>query len=125
MHDIPTTGRRTLLNIWATWCIPCRKEMPELELLAPQLAAVGIDLVGLSIDTEKTKERVHPFRESLGITYPSYFSDTNEVAGLFRGANIFVPMSILLDEDGQPVRVFSGWSPETQAALEELVNTGR
>ena len=125
LHDITTTGRRTLLNIWATWCIPCRKEMPELELLAPRLAAAGIDLVGLSIDTEQTRERVQPFRESLGITYPSYFSDTDEVANLFRGANIFVPMSILLDEDGHPARVFSGWSPETQAAFEELVNTGR
>ena len=62
LHDITTTGRRTLLNIWATWCIPCRKEMPELELLAPRLAAAGIDLVGLSIDTEQTRGRVQPFR---------------------------------------------------------------
>jgi len=36
-----------------------------------------------------------------------------------------VPMSILLDEDGRPARVFSGWSPETQAAFEELVNTSQ
>ena len=125
LHSIIVPGRRTLLNIWATWCIPCRKEMPELELLAPRLAAAGIDLVGLSIDTEQTRGRVQPFRESLGITYPSYFSDTAEVAGLFRGDNIFVPMSILLDEDGRPARVFSGWSPETQAAFEELVNTSQ
>ena len=61
----------------------------------------------------------------LGITYPSYFADTEEVAGLFRGANIFVPMSILLDENGRPARVFSGWSPATEAALEDLVKIGR
>ncbi len=125
LHDITAPGRRTLLNIWATWCIPCRKEMPELELLAPRLAAAGIDLVGLSIDTEQTRQRVVPFLESLGITYPSYFADTAEVAALFRGANIFVPMSILLDENGRPARVFSGWSPATETALEELVSTSR
>ena len=66
-----------------------------------------------------------PFLDSLGITYPSYFADTDEVAALFRGANIFVPMSILLDENGRPVRVFSGWSPQTEAALEELVGASR
>ncbi|MCH7824305.1 MAG: ASPIC/UnbV domain-containing protein [Acidobacteria bacterium] len=125
LYEITAPGRRTLLNIWATWCIPCRKEMPELELLAPRLAAAGIDLVGLSIDTEQTRQRVVPFLESLGITYPSYFADLDEVAGLFRGANIFVPMSILLDENGRPARVFSGWSPATEAALEELVGTSR
>ena len=125
LHDITVPGRRTLLNIWATWCIPCRKEMPELDLLAPRLAAAGIDLVGLSIDTERTRQRVIPFLESLGITYPSYFADTEEVAGLFRGANIFVPMSILLDENGRPARVFSGWSPATEAALEDLVSGSR
>ena len=123
LHEITAPGRRTLLNIWATWCIPCRKEMPELELLAPRLAAAGIDLVGLSIDTEQTRHRVVPFLDSLGITYPSYFADTDEVAALYRGANIFVPMSILLDENGRPARVFSGWSPQTEAALEELVST--
>ncbi len=123
LHEITAPGRRTLLNIWATWCIPCRKEMPELELLAPRLAAAGIDLVGLSIDTEQTRQRVVPFLESLKITYPSYFADTAEVAALFQGENIFVPMSILLDEDGRPTRVFSGWSPATEAALEDLVST--
>ncbi len=125
LHRITAPGRRTLLNIWATWCIPCRKEMPELELLAPRLAAAGIDLVGLSIDTEQTRDRVVPFLDSLGITYPTYFADTDEVAALFRGANLFVPMSILLDENGRPARVFSGWSPATEAALEELVSTSR
>ena len=125
LHDITVPGRRTLLNIWATWCIPCRKEMPELELLAPGLAAAGIDLVGLSIDTERTRQRVVPFLAGLGITYPSYFADTAEVAALFRDENIFVPMSILLDEEGRPSRVFSGWSPATEAALEDLVSGGR
>ena len=45
------SGRRTLLNIWATWCVPCSVEMPELERAYPALQAAGIDLIGLSVDT--------------------------------------------------------------------------
>ena len=51
LHGVLRPGRRTLFNFWATWCIPCRTEMPELQSLAPRLDAVGIDLIGLSIDT--------------------------------------------------------------------------
>ena len=125
LHAITTPGRRTLLNIWATWCIPCRTEMPELELLAPRLAAAGIDLVGLSIDTEQSRHRVGPFLDSLGISYPSYFAAIDGVAALYQSDGISVPLSILLDEDGRPSRVFSGWSARTEAALEELATGGR
>jgi thiol-disulfide isomerase/thioredoxin len=115
-----TTGRRTLVNIWATWCIPCRKEMPELQRLRPGLEASGIDLIGLSIDVE-TRDRVPAFLDSLGIDYPSFIADADQVAGLFRGAAVFVPMSILLDDRGRIQRVFGGWSAETAAALEALI----
>jgi thiol-disulfide isomerase/thioredoxin len=46
-------GRNTLINIWATWCVPCAKEMPELEKMRPLLAARGIDVVGINVDVEK------------------------------------------------------------------------
>ena len=46
-------GRRTLINIWATWCIPCAKEMPELEAMRKELSGFGVDLLGLNVDVEK------------------------------------------------------------------------
>ena len=47
------SGRQTLINIWATWCVPCAAEMPELEQLKTKFAARGIDLIGLNVDAEK------------------------------------------------------------------------
>jgi len=124
LHGILAPGRRTLVNIWATWCIPCRKEMPELQTLAPRFAAAGIDLIGLSVDTE-TRDRVPSFLESLGVNYPSFHAEVDQVAALFRGESLFVPMSILLDEAGHPLQVFGGWSAETAAALQRLIEAGQ
>jgi thiol-disulfide isomerase/thioredoxin len=122
LGDLLTPGRRTLINIWATWCIPCRKEMPELQILAPRLAAAGIDLIGLSVDVD-ARDRVPAFLADLGISYPSYIGDADQVAGLFHGGVLFVPMSLLIDEDGRVTKAFSGWSPETAAALEGLIES--
>ncbi len=118
--DLLQPGRRALINIWATWCIPCRKEMPELQRLAPRLAAAGIDLIGVSIDVE-TRDRVPGFLGSLQIRYPSYFGDAEQVAGLFQDGVLSVPTSLLVDDRGRVVRVFSGWSTQTAAALERLI----
>lgn len=123
LHGILRAGRRTLINFWATWCIPCRTEMPELQRLVPRLDAVGIDLVGLSIDTD-TRASVQPFMESLGVTYPSYFADAGAFAAWYRDGMVFVPISILVDDQGNLLRAFGGWSPQTAAALERLIAAG-
>jgi thiol-disulfide isomerase/thioredoxin len=123
LHALLRPGRRTLLNIWATWCIPCRKEMPELQSLVPRLDAVGIDLIGLSLDVER-REAVPAFMASLDVTYPSYFADVDAVAAWYRDEPVFVPISILVDERGNLLRAFSGWSPQTAADLEGLIAAG-
>ena len=112
-------GRRTLVNIWATWCIPCRREMPELERLREPLAAAGIDLVGLSIDTD-TMERVAPFLRDMGTTYPVHVSNDERIVDLFEGGAITVPLSVLLDADGRVLRVIGGWSVETAEQFHAL-----
>jgi thiol-disulfide isomerase/thioredoxin len=119
LHEILKTGRRTLVNLWATYCIPCRREMPELQRLAPALDASGIDLLGLSLDID-TSELVPAYLDSLGITYATYLSTGSGIADLYANGEVFIPLSILLDEHGRVSRVLGGWSPQTSAALEEL-----
>jgi len=123
LHGILRPGRRTLINFWATWCIPCRTEMPELQRLVPRLGAIGIDLVGFSLDVER-REAVPAFMESLDITYRSYFTDPEGFAEWYRDGAVFVPISILVDDQGNLLRAFSGWSPQTAAALERLIEAG-
>ncbi|NKB87528.1 MAG: redoxin family protein [Acidobacteria bacterium] len=119
VHDLLQPGRRTLVNIWATWCIPCRREMPELEHLRPELAAAGVDLVGLSIDRE-TVAAVAPFLSQVGTTYPVHISNDQRVPELFDGGAIVVPLSVLLDDSGRVLQVIGGWSSETAAEFEAL-----
>lgn len=114
-------GRRTLLNLWATYCIPCRKEMPELQGLAPGLADAGINLAGISLDLE-TRDLVVPFLEQVGVTYPIYTTDDSRIPEIYADGELFIPLSILLDDQGRVLRVFGGWSPETAAALRGLAN---
>lgn len=119
LHELLQPGRRLLVNLWATWCIPCRREMPELQALAPAFANQGIDLVGLSIDTD-TIDRVAPFVRQIGASYPIHVTRDGRVADLFARDEITVPLSVLLDDQGRVRQVLGGWSAETAGAFRAL-----
>lgn len=63
-------GRVVVLNFWATWCVPCREEMPLLVDLQKRYASRGVVVVGASADDESTQAQIQPFVEGLGITFP-------------------------------------------------------
>jgi thiol-disulfide isomerase/thioredoxin len=106
-------GRRMLVNVWATWCLPCRKEMPELERLRPGLAANKIDLVGLNVDSDPRAD-VRGFLRENRVGYPIYLGGVGSIEGLYATDELSVPMSILIDDRGVVLEVFPGWSERTQ-----------
>ncbi|HEX7175190.1 MAG TPA: redoxin family protein [Pyrinomonadaceae bacterium] len=116
-------GRRTLVNVWATWCVPCRREMPELERLRPGLASRGIDLLGLNVDTDP-KADVRGFLRENRVGYPVLLGGVPAVEGLYATDELSVPMSILLDEKGVVLEVIPGWSAKTQKQFEALAGEG-
>lgn len=115
-------GRRTLVNLWATWCVPCAKEMPELDRLAPALRDRGVDVVGVSVDVE-TRDRVPAYLAERKIGYPIYVADEATVRRLFPRGEVAVPVSLLLDGNGRVLTAFAGWSRETEAALREMAGS--
>ncbi len=119
LGSILKPGRRTLINLWATWCGPCAKEMPELERLAPKLRAQGIDLIGLSIDTEGVGV-VKEFLSRRPVSYPILNVGEEEIAQIFAGDEAAVPISVLLDERGRVQQVIGGWSRQTARDFESL-----
>jgi thiol-disulfide isomerase/thioredoxin len=106
-------GRQTLINIWATWCIPCAKEMPELEKIRSRLAARKIDIVGLNVDTE-TNVNVRKYVADKRVTYPIFVGGVRAIERIFATDELTVPLSILVDEKGIVRDLIPGWSAETQ-----------
>ena len=91
-------GKPVLLNVWATWCIPCRLEMPALEAVHQKYRAAGLAVVGVSIDAATDVGRVQGFARDLGVTYPLWLDAEDRVSGVFFAVG--VPATYLIGKDG-------------------------
>ncbi len=111
-----------LVNFWATYCVPCRKEMPELEALAKPLAASGVEVVGISLDMGENRRKVPAFLKRMGVHYANFTTDESVFAEVFAGEEIFIPLSFLLDEHGRIHQVFTGWTDEAETTLKGLID---
>ena len=116
-------GRNTLINIWATWCIPCAKEMPELEKMRPRLAARNIDLIGINVDTEKSAN-IKGYATQKRVTYPILVGGVAAIENIYATDELSVPLTILVDENGIVKELIPGWSTETQRKFNLLVGDG-
>ncbi len=99
-------GKVVLLNIWATWCSACRKEMPHLDRLQGMLGGSSFEVVAISID-RKGKDAVVPFFEKLGLGYLRIYLDRTRFA-MHRLRVYGIPESILIDRQGREIARFSG-----------------
>lgn len=116
-------GRAVLLNIWATWCPPCRKEMPSLDRLQRKLGGPGFEVVALSIDHEGT-DVVRRFYREIGIeALGIYIDPTTDAAG--RLGIVGIPGTLLIDREGREIGRALGpaeWdSPEAIALIRQAV----
>ncbi|HEC19928.1 MAG TPA: TlpA family protein disulfide reductase [Gammaproteobacteria bacterium] len=118
----PVPGKLLMLNVWATWCAPCRHEMPSLQRLAARLGSERLSLVGLSVDMDD-----HVVREYLienKITFPSFLDrDLSEVNGVL-GVRVF-PSTFFIHPDGRLLKIVEGWrewdDPELVAEIRDLL----
>ena len=113
-------GRQTLINIWATWCIPCAVEMPELQKMQPQLAAHGIDLLGINVDTDP-KARIKNYLLQKRVSYANVSGGVPAIEQIYATDELSVPLSILVDEKGIVRDLIPGWSAETRRKFAEII----
>ena len=116
-------GRVVLVNLWATWCVPCRKEMPELAELQERLGSDDFEVVAISIDRQGA-EVARPFLDEIGAeALKLYLDPSTDVLAGFRAVGL--PATMLIDRQGREVgRMFgpAAWSsPEALRLIETAI----
>lgn len=113
-------GKVVLLNIWATWCAPCKQEMPSLDRLQAQLGGADFEVVALSIDKgPKGLADVKSFYSQFGIRHLRVFHDPTGTAGFTLGT-VGLPTTLLLDQRGRELGRLTGkaeWDSEQALAF--------
>ncbi|HXF89793.1 MAG TPA: TlpA disulfide reductase family protein [Xanthobacteraceae bacterium] len=115
-------GRTVLLNLWATWCVPCRKEMPALDALQERLGGPNFEVVAVNIDT-RDPEKPKAWLKEVGIKHLAYYADPS--AKVFQdlktaGKALGMPTTLLVDGVGCEIATLSGpaeWASDDAIAL--------
>jgi thiol-disulfide isomerase/thioredoxin len=121
------SGKVLVVDLWATWCGPCRQEIPHLIEMAKDYKSKGVEVVGLTNeDPEQFGEMVKDFSKQFKINYQVGFADPQMAYGLMNGRN-GIPQTIIIGRDGKVKKHFVGFSPvisvpQMKAALDEAVS---
>ncbi|HEV2705866.1 MAG TPA: TlpA disulfide reductase family protein [Pyrinomonadaceae bacterium] len=106
-------GKVVVLDLWATWCGPCRAEIPHLNEIQKQYQSRGLEVVGLTNeDPEEDAEAVDKFAREMKINYKLGWATQTLWISLGRANSI--PQTYILGRDGRPVRFFAGYSPRNR-----------
>jgi thiol-disulfide isomerase/thioredoxin len=108
-------GRIVVMNLWASWCPPCRAEMPELQQFYAQNVAHGVAVIG--VNEGESAQRAASFARSLGISFPIWIDEEQRYGRVY--AALGLPTTIVIDRDGTVLRGFDGpvTLPDLQAAV--------
>ena len=115
-----------LVNLWATWCPPCRAEIPFLETLHREFGPMGLRVIGVSADNRGALDQVEEFLAEAGVTYENVLDPRSETMDAFRLFGL--PATYLVDAEGRIVLARAGPVSETDeeflAAIRALVGEG-
>lgn len=113
-------GRIVVLNFWATYCVPCRKEMPDLAAIQNEFAPLGVQVIGVSTDDPEDRAKVLQFVKETKVNFPIWVGGTTEHMVRF-GLGAALPGTVVIDRNGKVARIISG--VVDQAALRKQIET--
>jgi len=115
-------GEVVVLNFWATWCVPCRVEMPSFEKLFRRYRSEGVTVLAITLD-KNSEERIKSFVDEYGLSFPILLDDKSEVERLY--PSMTIPFTYVIDREGRIVARVDGaknWeSNETFEAIDYLL----
>ena len=100
-------GRIVILNFWATYCIPCRKEMPDLAAIQNEFGALGVQVIGVNTDEPESRNKVVQFVKETKINFPIWLGGSTDLMYRF-GLGGALPGTVLIGRDGRVKKVISG-----------------
>lgn len=112
-------GQVVVMNLWASWCPPCRAEMPDLQRLSQAYGGRGLAIVG--VNEGESPQRARAFADALHIAFPIWIDDQQQYGRVY--AALGLPTTVIVGRDGKVVRGFDGALayPQMQAAVKDLV----
>jgi thiol-disulfide isomerase/thioredoxin len=123
-------GKIVIVNMWATWCGPCRSEIPDLITVSQEFKSRGVEVVGLTTeDEEMDLEKVKDFVREFKIPYKIGWSNQSVAMGLMQGqVRNQIPQSFIISRDGRVLKRFVGFNPvetppKLRQALEEALKS--
>ncbi|WP_035812064.1 TlpA family protein disulfide reductase [Jiangella gansuensis] len=113
-------GDVVVLNVWGSWCPPCRKEAPDLQAVHESVASEGVRFVGVNV-RDPSKRAAEAFEDEFGITYPSVYDPKSEALLAFRDTvpPQAIPSTLVIDRDGRIAARVLG--PIGEASLRDIV----
>ncbi len=120
------SGSPLLINFWATWCAPCRKEFPIIKEIEKKFGKDGLVILAVNVDDTRTISAVKSFVSAHSLNFTIPLDPNRKLFNNFRGSSL--PLTLLIDASGNVIRTYSGflgvWEDELDRQLSELVTTG-
>jgi peroxiredoxin len=121
LNLVEQRGNILLINFWASWCAPCRKEMPELQALQEKYQDLGFSVWGINVEQENQAGR--KFLADLNLTFPIFFDAKNTLSATYQVAAM--PTSVIIDRNGIVRFIFrgykSGYEKKYAKAIKQLI----
>lgn len=110
-----------VLDFWATWCKPCLKSLPKIQKIYEKFQDEGLVILGINEDGPRSLNKVEPFVNSIGITFPVLLDENRDVVRKFKVTGF--PTTILLDRNGHVAMTLRGYRPGDEDKLSEKIES--
>jgi peroxiredoxin len=115
-------GQVVVMSFWATWCGPCKEEMPHLQSMYGKLKDKGLTVLSISTDDARSASKVKPFVMKMGYSFPVLLDKESTVIGAYNPSKT-LPYTVIIDREGNVARRTSGYNPGDEVELEAFVTS--
>ena len=113
-------GDVVYVTFWATWCVPCRREMPHLEKLQQEFGDEGLRIIGVNTDPPGTTSKIKPYIRRYKISYTTVLDPNNNVLDKYNPTRE-LPYAVLIDREGNVEQVFPGYRTGDEKILRQKI----